>query len=120
MKRRLVLITEIIAPYRIPVLNALAARDDVSVSVIFLAETDPSLRQWLVYKEEIRFPYQVLPSWRRRLAGHNILINRKMGDVLDRLSPETVVCGGYNYLASWQALWWAGSRRIPLLLWSES
>ena len=120
MKRRLTLITEIIAPYRIPVFNALAARDDVDLSVIFLAETDSSLRQWRVYKEDICFAYQVLPSWRWRIAGYNILLNREMCARLDRLRPEVVVCGGYNYLASWQALWWANSRRIPFMLWSES
>jgi glycosyltransferase involved in cell wall biosynthesis len=120
MKRRLALITEIIAPYRIPVFNALAARDDVDLSVIFLAETDTSLRQWRVYKEDICFAYQVLPSWRRRVAGYNVLLNRETGAMLDRLKPEVVICGGYNYLASWQALWWAKSRRIPFLLWSES
>jgi hypothetical protein len=68
MKRRVVLITEIIAPYRIPVFNALAARDDIDLHVIFLSETDPSLRQWLVHKDEIRFTYEVLPSIRRRIG----------------------------------------------------
>jgi glycosyltransferase involved in cell wall biosynthesis len=120
MKSRLALITEIIAPYRVPVFNALALRDDVDLFVIFLAETDLSLRQWLVYKEDIRFAYEVLPSWRRRIAGSNILLNRKMCTMLDRVRPDVVVCGGYNYLASWQALWWANSHRIPFLLWSES
>jgi len=120
MQRRLTLITEIIAPYRIPVFNALSAAGDIDLSVIFLAETDSSRRQWRVYKEEICFAYQVLPAWRRRVAGYNILLNREMCAVLDRLRPEVVVCGGYNYLASWQALRWANRRRIPFMLWSES
>jgi glycosyltransferase involved in cell wall biosynthesis len=120
MKRRLALITEIIAPYRIPVFNALAARDDVNLSVIFLAETDSSLRQWRVYKEDIRFSYRVLPSWRWRIGGCNVLLNRGMSEALNQSGPETVVCGGYNYLASWEALWWAREHRIPFLLWSES
>lgn len=120
MKRRLALITEIIAPYRIPVLNALAARNDVDLGVIFLSETDPSLRQWHVYKDDIRFPYQVLPSWRRRIGGYNVLLNRGMSKALKQVGPDAVICGGYNYLASWEALWWARERRVPFLLWSES
>ncbi len=64
---KLVIITEIIAPYRIPVLNALAQRAEIDLCVIFLSENDPSLRQWRVYKNEIKFHYDVLPSWRRRL-----------------------------------------------------
>ena len=69
MNRRLVIITEIISPYRIPLFNALAKRGDVDLHVIFLAETDSKLRQWHVYKEVISFSYEVLPSWRRRIAG---------------------------------------------------
>ena len=66
MKRRLVILSEIIAPYRIPVFNALARDGRIDLHVIFLAENDPKLRDWVVYKDEIRFSYQVLPSWRQR------------------------------------------------------
>ena len=38
MTRKTVILTEIIAPYRIPVFNALARRDGVDLHVIFLAE----------------------------------------------------------------------------------
>lgn len=120
MKRRLVLITEIIAPYRIPVFNELAARSDVDLHVIFLSETDPSLRQWAVYKDEIRFSFQVLPSFRRRIGKYNLLLNRGMAEALRQSRPDAVVCGGYNYLASWQAARWVRRHRVPLLLWTES
>ena len=56
--KRLVILTEIISPYRIPLFNALAQRDDLSLHVIFLAETDPALRQWHVYKDEIKFSFE--------------------------------------------------------------
>ena len=72
MSHRVVIITEIIAPYRIPVFNALAQHDGIDLHVIFLAENDCTQRQWLVYKEEIRFPYQVLRSWRRRVGRHSL------------------------------------------------
>jgi glycosyltransferase involved in cell wall biosynthesis len=120
MKRRVVILTEIIAPYRIPVFNALAARNDVDPHIIFFSETDPSLRQWRVYKDEIRFSYEVLPAWRRRLGRYNLLVNRGVGYALRNAAPAAVVCGGYSYLASWQAALWAKKHGIPLLLWSES
>ena len=44
MTRRLVILTEIISPYRIPLFNALAQCAGVDLHVIFLAETDPVLR----------------------------------------------------------------------------
>ncbi len=120
MKRRLVITTEIISPYRIPVFNALAEHPEVDLHVIFLAETDTSMRRWKVYKGEIRFSYEVLPHWRRRVAGYNVLLNRGMAAALERVRPDVIVCGGYGYLASWRVLAWAQRRQRPVFLWSES
>jgi len=120
MSHRLVILTEIISPYRIPLFNALAAHAEIDLDVIFLAETDPDLRQWRIYKEEIRFRYQVLPSWRKRIAGYNLLLNSGLGRALRLAAPDAILCGGYNYVASWQALFWARAHGVPFLLWSES
>jgi 1,2-diacylglycerol 3-alpha-glucosyltransferase len=117
---KLSIVTEIIAPYRIPVLNALAARPEIELEVLFLAENDPTLRQWKVYNDEIKFHYHVLPSWRQRLGKYNILMNRGVKSALTQCKPDVVLCGGYNYLASWSAAYWARAHHVPLLLWSES
>ena len=120
MRPRLVIITEIIAPYRVPVFNSLAARGDVDLHVVFLAETDPKLRQWTVPKDEIRFSYQVLPSFRLRLGNSNLLLNRGLDRALRQVRPDVIVCGGYNYPSAWRAAFWARERNIPFLLWTES
>jgi len=120
VKCRLVILTEIISPYRIPLFNALATHDDLDLQVIFLAETDPHLRQWQVYRDQIRFPYVVLPSWRKRVGRYNFLLNRGVTRALEDAAPGKILCGGYNYVASWQALRWARSHNVPFLLWSES
>jgi glycosyltransferase involved in cell wall biosynthesis len=120
VKPRLVILTEIIAPYRIPIFNALAARPDIELHVIFLSENDPSLRQWHVDKQGIHFSFEVLPSARFRLGGYNVLLNCRVSASLGRCAPDAILCGGYNYLASWTAAHWARRRKIPFLLWSES
>jgi glycosyltransferase involved in cell wall biosynthesis len=120
VRKRAVILTEIIAPYRIPVFNALAERSDIDPHVIFLAENDPALRLWHVYKDEIKFSYEVLRGWRGRWGKHNVLLNAGVGTALRRARTEALVCGGYNYFASWQAAWWATRNAVPLLLWSES
>jgi glycosyltransferase involved in cell wall biosynthesis len=120
MNHRLVVLTEIIAPYRIPVFNALAAREGVSLHVIFLSKTDASTRRWRVYEDEIRFSYEVLPSWRRRVGRYNLLLNKSVTSALSAVKPDVLICGGYNYLASWQAMNWAKRNRVQFLLWSES
>jgi glycosyltransferase involved in cell wall biosynthesis len=120
MTRRLTIITEIIAPYRIPVFNALARESGIDLHVIFLSRTDGSLRQWRVYDDEIRFSYEVLPSWRKRIGRYNLLLNQNLADSLRNAAPDVIICGGYSYLASWQAMMWAARNRVQFLLWSES
>jgi glycosyltransferase involved in cell wall biosynthesis len=117
---RVAVITEIIAPYRIPEFNALSDQPDIDLKVIFLAETDPTQRQWHILRDEMRFSFQVLPSWRRRLLGYNFLLNWGMKATLKKFRPDVIVCGGYNYFASWRALAWARRWKIPFLLWVES
>jgi 1,2-diacylglycerol 3-alpha-glucosyltransferase len=118
--RRLVILTEIIAPYRIPVFNVLARRAGLDLHVLFLAETDETLRQWHVYKNEICFSHQILPSWRWRAGRTSLLINRGLWSALNKANPQAIICGGYNYPASWEALLWARRRRVAFVLWSES
>ena len=120
MSPRVGIITELIAPYRLPVFNKLAANASVEPHIIFLSETDPSLREWHIYRDEIRFRYNVLPNWRRWIGSYSLLVNWGLSDLLDRTSPELLICGGYNYLASWEAAHWCRQRGVPLVLWSES
>lgn len=114
------ILSEIIAPYRIPLFNALAKHEEMDLRVAFLSETDTGLRQWRVYKDEIRFSYEVLPSWRFRSGKHNLLLNWGLQSCLKKFAPEAIICGGYNYFASWEALSWARRHQAELILWSES
>src|ERR1700676_2317763 len=120
MNLRLVILTEIIAPYRIPVFNVVARRAGLDLHVIFLAETDETRRQWRVYKDEIRFSHQILLSWRWRAGRTSILLNRGLWSALNRANPRVIICGGYNYPASWEGLLWARWHRVRFVLWSES
>ena len=117
---RVALLTEIISPYRIPVFNALARQKGIELHVIFLAETDPTQRRWLVYKDEIEFSYEVLPAWRRRWGGRHILLNRGLWPALQRFRPDSVLCGGYNFPAFWEALIWAKFHSAHFVAWIES
>jgi glycosyltransferase involved in cell wall biosynthesis len=119
-KRRLLILSEIISPYRIPVFNALARHRALDLHVVFLAETDPQLRQWRIYRQEIQFSHEVLPSWRLRVASQNILLNWGVAASLSKFAPDSIICGGYNYYASWEALSWARRRHATFVLWSES
>ncbi len=60
MKRKIILLTEIISPYRIPVFNEIAQSLQERFLVFFLGATEKR-REWKIYKEEIKFYYKVLP-----------------------------------------------------------
>src|SRR5436190_21434890 len=100
MRVRLVVLTEMISPYRIPVFNALAQLPEIDLHVIFLAETDSSMRQWRVYTDEIKFSYAVLPAWRQQLGKHNLLVNMHVSAALRREAPAVILSGVYNCLDS--------------------
>jgi glycosyltransferase involved in cell wall biosynthesis len=117
---RVALLTEIISPYRIPVFNALARQKGIELHVVFLAETDPTQRRWLVYKDEIEFSYEVLPAWRRRWGSLHILLNRGLWPALQRFRPDSILCGGYNHPAFWEALTWAKFHSARFVAWIES
>jgi len=49
--------------------------------LVSLAENDPNpFAKWQLYKDDIRFRDEVLPSWRRRLGKYKrfFLLNREM------------------------------------------
>jgi glycosyltransferase involved in cell wall biosynthesis len=73
-----------------------------------------------VYTDEIRFSYEVLPSARFRAGRGSLILNWKLRSCLKKFAPEVIICGGYNYVASWEALWWAKKHQAELILWSES
>ena len=116
---RIALLTEIPAPYRIPLFNALAERDGVDLRVLFLAERDPR-RQYPVYEEEFRFARSVLPGPGAVARGRWIVFSRGAARELDSFDPDIVLLGGWNQPAFWTGLRWARRRGRPVVLWVES
>ena len=117
MTVRIALLTEIPAPFRIPLFNALDAYDDVELHAFFLGLEDPK-RPYPVYSDEFRFRWRVLPGRnvveRPRWVVANTGVRRALRDA------DVVVLGGWNQPAFWTAAAWARARRLPLVLWVES
>lgn len=112
---RLALLTEIPAPYRIRLFDALAER--VDLRVLFLARSDP--RRPFYEQEKGRFDHRFLRGLglgRKRW----MVLNRGVVRELRRFGPDIVAVGGWNQPAFWAALGYCRARRLPLLVWVES
>lgn len=116
---RIAILTEIAAPFRIPLFNALAEEAGVELRVLFLAERDPK-RPYRVYRDEFRFDHAVLPGREVVRRGRWIVWNRGVLREVRRFDPDVVIVGGWNQPSFWQALLWTRLRRRPLVVWIES
>ena len=112
---RLVLLTEIPAPYRIPLFNALAER--VDLQVLFLRERNPE-RPFDLHRDELHFGWQVLPGVDFTARGRWIVVNRRL--IRGLRGADAVLLGGWNQPVFWQTLAWCRARRVPAILWVES
>jgi glycosyltransferase involved in cell wall biosynthesis len=116
---RLLLLTEIPAPFRIPAFNALADTHDVELAVVVISEHDPR-RRYDVDASSFRFDYRVLHGRSVERRGRWLVLSRGLRRVLGEAKPDAIIVGGWNQPAFWQALVTARLRRIPSLLWVES
>lgn len=118
---RLAVITEIMAPYRMPLFNRMAEDPRVDLKVFFLSKTEPR-RQWTVPEDQAAFPHEVVPGihftgsyrlgpvfWNPGLAGR-----------LRRFRPEVLALGGWHHPSYWAVAHHARKTGIPALIWSES
>jgi glycosyltransferase involved in cell wall biosynthesis len=112
---RVVLLTEIPAPYRIPLFNALAER--VDLRVVFLRERNPE-RPYGFHRDEWRFAGSVLPGADVSIGSRWLVVNAGVARALR--GADVVVLGGWNQPAFWQALATAKARRLPVVAWVES
>ena len=112
---RLLIVTEIPAPFRVPLFNALAAEPDVELCVAFLSEHDPR-RSYRVYRDEFAFRDVVLPGRSLHHGSRWVVLTRGLGGLLRTFRPDVVIVGGWNQPAFWQAL----VKAPASLLWVES
>jgi len=117
---RILVVTEIPAPFRIPLFNALGIVPNVELHVAFLAEEDPRRTHYRVYRDEFAFDEVVLRGAGLRRGGRWLVFNRGVLRLLRRTRPDVILLGGWNQPAFWQVLLAARAMRTPVLLWVES
>lgn len=133
MTTKLVILTQIMAPYRIPVFNRLADDPELDVIVLFAAEREPH-RLWPTYEAEMSFEYEVLPEhFTFRQSTSWTHLSRGLGRRLRRSRADVVVAGGWDQIThlwayvlrrplGYRFVWWVESTERdvrPASLWRE-
>ena len=98
---RLVVVTNMPAPYRVPVFDRVAATSGIDLHVLYATRAEAD-RRW--DPPPLQHPHTVLPGWALPLGGRFIHLNPGVGAALRRLQPQVVVTTGYNptHLLAWR------------------
>jgi glycosyltransferase involved in cell wall biosynthesis len=119
---RVLLISEIPTPYRLPLFARIAAHPEIELEVLFCAAEQPD-RPWrLPTNRGFRF---------RVLRGLSLRFGRRSDTFVYEINPgivarlarggfDVLVISGYSVFAEQVALAWARLRRIPYIVVSES
>jgi glycosyltransferase involved in cell wall biosynthesis len=120
---RILTISEIPTPYRLPVYRALADRPEFDFEVVFCAAEQPD-RPWEIGEALEGVPHRFLQNYPLTLRRSNTAFvyefNPGILSALAQRKPDLVVIGGYAVFAEQVALAYARARRIPYVLHSES
>ncbi|MFA6562658.1 MAG: glycosyltransferase [Verrucomicrobiia bacterium] len=120
---RVVVTINLIAPYRVPLFNALNDHHDIEPQVWALAAAEN--REWQVAETDMRFPHRVLRGATLELAGQGLEKRRFMHlntDLLKNLwreRPDVVVTAEFSP-ASVQAALYCAATGAALVSWSET
>lgn len=90
---KIVFVTNEAAPYRVPVLNKVAAREGIHLQVVFCCSREPN-RFWDLPPFE--FDHVFLRDCYLTIRGRYIHYNPDIVPVLKRFNPDVVVTDGYN------------------------
>jgi len=117
MKRKIAIVTNILAPYRVPLFNEIAARPDVDLRVFLCARSEPN-RHWK-WPDDIRFEYVVHTTFKwSRSPQKTVYMNPGLVVLLLRFKPDVVIVGSIGLLGL-AALAGARLSGARLILWHE-
>lgn len=112
------LLTNTIAPYRIPVLNKLKENDEVELTVWYLEEREKN-RQWNVNHNEIEYDYECLPGLHTYIQklDMGVHVNPGIFVKLVKQNPDVIITSGYDALGYWSALIYSKLFRKKFIVW---
>jgi len=118
-KSKVLLITNIISPYRIPLFNYIYLMKHFDFKLIVLAEKEAN-REWQIAKNQIKLNYMVLPGIHKFIRSREIAIHLNWGlcKAILRYKPDIIITSGYDMLAYWEAFLYCKLFKKKYILWN--
>lgn len=117
MNKKVIIIHNIIAPYKIALFNELSILIP-NMEVIFIAEKEKR-RDWNIDYTTINFPYTLL--FHGSIDSINsFAIAKNTWRILEKIRPETSIICDYSNIFGWVALMWAKKNQNKLIFWLDS
>jgi glycosyltransferase involved in cell wall biosynthesis len=113
------IITNIISPYRIPLFNSLSCQKDLNLMVCFMDDIEFD-REWKIYYNEIEFKYKVLKKINSTyLNKKKIYINTKIWRELKAFKPDSIINIGYGSLANIVSYIYSKIKKTNFIIWES-
>jgi len=121
--KKILFVTEIISPYRVPFLNILDKlfnAKGMKLDVIFLRESEER-RSWEIEKDKLTCSYSVAKSFLlQKTDKEPHYFNFGLKNEVKKLNPDIIILGGFAQLAYWDLLMWARKNKKKAILFCES
>jgi glycosyltransferase involved in cell wall biosynthesis len=112
------LITNTIAPYRIPVLNKLKDDNLIELTVWYLEEKEKN-RQWDIEYNELKYNYECLSGIHTFIHKLDMPIHLNPGIFIKLMkhNPDVIITSGYDSLGYWSALFYSKLFKKKFVVW---
>ncbi|WAC06937.1 MAG: glycosyltransferase family 4 protein [Thermodesulfobacteriota bacterium] len=112
---KLVIITNMLSPYRIPLFENISQHPHISLDVVVNEVIAKERSAWQV--SHINFPYHIIQKKTWGTPWRNFGFCLQLIGLMRRLKPQVIVSGGFS-LPSIIALLYSHNKRIPFYIWS--
>lgn len=114
---RLLIVTNILAPYRITLFNELNSFKDINLHVAYIAANEKN-RAWKVPLSDLEYCYTILPGFHINISAEKTLhFSWKIRHLFKQFRPHTILLGSdiLGSSISWSILALALLKRIPII-----
>ena len=118
-KLKVLLVTNIIPPYRIALYKYIYQAEDFDLKLIALAESEAN-RKWEIAKNQVILNSKVIPGIHKYIRSREITIHLNWGlwKAILRYKPDIIITSGYDTFAYWQAFLYCKLFKKKYILWN--